>query len=643
MGLAELVAVDFDLTPVAPSALPVLARRSDYAVATTEERRLAMERLDFCRLAYAVKNEFRVGVEKACEMVAIRHAERFPELLHRGKGGKSALSYNNCRHWVELLGMGKDGTPNWDNSAALCDNYARGTSSGRPGDPLFWETFLAIYLNRAGLSLPEAYRKAAAKIRETNPFAIIPAEHQCRYQIDRLDTQILVMARYGETALVNGYIDYIRRDWSDLEPGIMLVVDNRQHDTCVKYWEEDKQRWVAKRPYICAMIDARSWVVVGWSVTVDAPDADIIANTLALAIHNMGMRCPKYYYSDHGADFRKRGFATDVEIDGYSTCILHELGISDITSIAYNAKAKTVERFFRDVAEQFDRAQDCYLGNRPGARPDSAAFYYKNPEMLPTRDEFCKSLSDFFCDYYTRPKHGKIHGGKSPLELWNSRVVDAPVWTVERLRFAMLLPLQETRMVHRGPAISVGKIEYYADELKHYFDKKIVVKIDRLNPERVFAFEPDGRLICECKTQAAVKALALDEEGRKQIAESLARQRRQVKETVTILNELTGGKYLASPAQILAAPLDATPVKVGEMKSVKGASHEFKVYQLQAPENKEEAKLDFKEDRVEAKMKEFERLAVNKPEDKSPVVSQEQMQKFHAMMAQRKRKDEEDF
>ena len=657
MGLAELVEINFSLVPAKAEAMALVpARRSDYAVATTEERRLAMERLEFCRLAMAVKGEFRVGLEKACEMVAIRHADRFPELLRRGKGGKSALSYNNARHWIDLLGKGKDGKPCWENSAALCDNYARGQKE-RPGDPLFWETFFSLYLNRACLSIPEAHLKAAAKIRELNAFAVIPAEHQARYQVELLDSPTIVMARFGEEALKNGYIDYIRRDWTDVEPGMMVIADTRTHDTAIKVWDEEKQAWTARRPNLCAMIDARSWVVLGWCVTAESPDADIIANTLALAIYNMGMRCPKYYYSDNGKDFTKAGFATDIEIDGRKTCILRELGISDVTSLPYNGKAKTVERFFRDCAEHFDKAQDCYLGNKPGARPDSAAFFWKHPEMLPTREEFCERLSAFFCDYYSRPKFGKIHGGKSPLELWNSRKIDAPVWTAEQLRFAMLLPMAESRTVHRGPAISVGRVEYYAPELYRLLDKKVMVKIDRLNPERVFAFESDGRLICECKTRQAIKALALDDEGRKQIAEALARQRRQIKDTMTVLNELTGGKYLASPSQILAAPVDAEMVKAGEMRSVKGASHKFQVYKLVSPNETESGKtanpateseipameLEFKEDRVEARMKEFERLAIDKPEDKTPAPSQEQMAKFHAMMRQRKRNEEEEF
>ncbi len=648
--LAELLGEEFELVPVkaaAPQLPAVPARRSDYAVATTEERRLAMERLEFCRTALAIKSEFRVGLAKACEMAEMRHAERFPLLLKRGKGGKSALSYNNARHWLELLGKGKDGKPCWENSAALCDNYARGQQE-RPGDPLFWETFFSLYLNRACLSIPEAHRKAAAKIRELNPFAVIPAEHQARYQIELLDSPTIVLARLGEEALKNGYIDYIRRDWTDVEPGMMVVVDTRTHDTAIKVWDEEKQAWTARRPNLCAMIDARSWVVLGWSVTAESPDADIIANTLALAIYNMGMRCPKYYYSDNGKDFTKQGFATDIEIDGRKTCILRELGISDVTSLPYNGKAKTVERFFEDVAAQFDKAQDCYLGNKPGARPDSAAFFWKNPEMLPTREEFCEKLSAFFCDYYSRPKRGKIHGGKSPLEIWNSRKIDAPVWTAEQLRFAMLLPMAESRTVHRGPAISVGRVEYYAPELYTRLDQKVMVKIDRLNPERVYAFEADGRLICECKTRQAIKALALDAEGRKQIAEALARQRRQIKDTITVLNELTGGKYLASPSQILAAPVDAEMVKAGEMRSVKGAAHKFQVYRLEPPAAPEEAKaeepkLEFKEDRVEATMREFERMEAKGEELDASAPSSDEMEAFHSMMLNRKRNEEEEI
>jgi len=641
MSLADMLEIGFEIIPAPQEMLPALpTRQTDYALATTEERRVAMERLEFCRRALALKAELRCSLETACQAIETREGARFPSLLCKGKGGRSALTMYNCRHWMKLLGRRRDGSPDWDNSTALIDNYARGEKE-RQGDPIFWEFFFANYLTQACLSVSESYRRAAAKIRESNPFAVLPAEHQCRYQVERLEASIVVGAREGEEALKNGYLDYIRRDWSEVEPGMMLVVDNRQHDCAVRKWDTEKNCWVAKRPYMCAMIDARSWVVAGWTITTEAPDANIIANTLALAIYNLGMRCPRYYYSDNGADFRKRGFATDVEIDGHKTCILRELGIDDITSLPYNAKAKTVERFFRDVADQFDRAQASYLGNKPGARPDAAAYYWKNPEQLPSEQEFCQQVSDFFLDYYSRPKMGKIHGGRSPIEIWNSRPASAPQWTPERLAFAFLLPLNETRTVHRGPAITIDKVEYYSDDLRPYLDKTVMVKVDRLVPERVFAFEPDGRLICICGTRALIKAVALgDADARQSISESIARSRRQLKDVYAMIDELTGGRHLASPAELLAAPFDAIPIKVGQMSSVKGAAHTFKAYALQAPEDaSKDANIDFKEDREEAKMEEFAEAIGEEKEEKS---SAESLKAFQAMITAKKRNYEEE-
>jgi len=635
MALAELLSVDFALVP-AREQLPALpARRADYAVATTEERRIAIEKLEFCRLAISIKSECRVGLEEACKLTALRHSEKFPELLRKGKGGKSALNYHNARQWLKLLGKTKDGSPDWNNSANLCDNYVRGAQE-RPGSPAFWETFFAIYLNRAGLSIPEAYRDAAKKIRECYSLAWIPAEHQCRYQVSKLDLQDVILARLGQEALKAKCLDFIRRDWDSLLPGELFVADNRELDFPCRQWDEEKQSWIAKRAYLCMIIDAKSWVPLAWRLSLEPITGVTIANTFAEAIYRNGNKPPSIFYSDNGADFCKQGFASDVEIEGHKHSIFREIGTELLNAIAYNARAKTVERFFLDLANWFDKKKTGYLGNCPGARPDSAAFFYKNPETLLSLQQLEDALKAYFEDYIQRSKHGKIHKGQSPLEIWQGKHYEAPVWSEDRLRFAMLMPLKETRTVNKGLCLAINGVEYGSTDLRHHFGKKLMVKIDWLDPEHVFAFEVDGRLICECKTKRAINAIAKTEADRKLIGEELKGQREELRYWENHLNALTGGLHKVSPDQIMAAPIGAKLVKVGEMNSVKGAAHKFKVYELKAPDEKAPLQLEFKADKVEAKLKEFEAVAIEEKEEDAPKVSPDAMAAFHSMMTQRK-------
>jgi hypothetical protein len=227
---------------------------------------------------------------------------------------------------------------------------------------------------------------------------------------------------------------------------------------------------------------------------------------------------------------------------------------------------------FKDVAQSFDKYFAAYLGNKPSARPDVAQYFYKEPEELPSLEQFCQAWTAWLEQYHATPKNGEIHGGLSPAAIWDGRKLDKPAWTLEMLKFATLMPEPSLRQVHRGPAISLDKKEYFSEKLWSYLDKKILIKADTEDPERVFAFEVDGRLICECRTRSKIKALAVmdGEESREQIAAGMSRQRKQIINCYTYLKDLTRQEHLVSPAELLLAAPDAEVVKVGERSSVKG-------------------------------------------------------------------------
>ena len=157
------------------------------------------------------------------------------------------------------------------------------------------------------------------------------------------------------------------------------------------------------------------------------------------------------------------------------------------------------------------------------------------------------------------------------MKLFSARA-DAGNFTIDELRFAMLRP-QGLRKVDRGPSVRWNNRSYFCDQLR--FDSEVMIKTDRMDSEHIYCFTLDGILIGEARTRARIKALALDDEAaRRAIGEQLARQRRQLTEARTTVEKLSGGKYLASPVEILAADPDAVITASRDTSSsVKGMTH----------------------------------------------------------------------
>jgi hypothetical protein len=638
-----------------PATSPMLRREVLPVAAVSQElpvkvRAKAQERLEFCRAIIAMKERTGRSMEECCNIVAIREASRFPELLKGGQGGKSQLTLANCHNWLRKLGRDHRGEYRWGNAHALCDAYTRGNQE-LSGDESFWNMFNAFFLHRNQLSISESYRLAAAQTRKENPAADIPNEHQARYWVKKLDIAAVILARHGEEALKNNFIDFIRRDWTALAAGEMYISDHRVFDLWVRTWNEEKNCWVAVRPWICGMMDARSWYMPGWQITVDNPGCQTIIDTLGLAILNNKLTPPCYFYSDQGKDFQAAGFNQPVTIDGHEHSILRELGIQDVTAIAYNARAKTIERMFGDMAKTFDKWFASYLGNTPSARPDTATYFSKNPEELLSLEQFTELFAGWLEIYHRTPKHGDIHAGKSPAEIWNGRPELRPAWAITKLKYAMLMPVTSTRTVHRGPAISVNNTEFYSRALWPYLDKQVLVKVDRHSPDVVHAFKPDGSLIGACCTRARVRALALDPEERAKIAEGMREQRIQIRHCYTMLEELTGKKHLVSPSQWLLAESDDAAglkiVKAGESSSVKGASHTFRHHVLvskpisqEFPADEQPPVIEFKEDAQEQKLAEFGR-AMTGADESAPAI-QPTIEEFHNFITSRAPSEEDD-
>ena len=264
--------------------------------------------------------------------VAANRAEEFPILRSSGQGGKSQLTIHSFRNWARRLREFRKDNPNADDLMALASSYKRGsvyqTRDLIPayGDRGFWQDFNAAYLNQNKLDLTAAREVAAFALRKRRPEAPVPSVSQVRTYVRHLPLEVVIAGREGEVAWRNTICDYITRDWSETQPGELLIGDSRDFDTRVRV-EKAPGVWIAVRPKIACLMDARSWMPAAWTITAEPVRADTIMRTLLQYVVSTDGQPPAMCYFDNGKDYCKTGFSTPLKIGKYEHSIFKELGI----------------------------------------------------------------------------------------------------------------------------------------------------------------------------------------------------------------------------------------------------------------------------------------------------------------------------
>lgn len=185
----------------------------------------------------------------------------------------------------------------------------------------------------------------------------------------RIPVPALKYYRFGEKVFRDECGPYIRRKYGDLASNDIWVCDNHTFDVLINDGKTDKP----VRVYLTAFLDVRSRKMMGWYVT-DNPCSDATLMALRKGIERYGL--PKLIYSDNGREFLThdiggRGFRKSRETDGHEPpTILQLMGIEFRTASVGNAKAKIIEREFREVKEQFSRLFDGYTGGTTAERPE---------------------------------------------------------------------------------------------------------------------------------------------------------------------------------------------------------------------------------------------------------------------------------
>lgn len=301
---------------------------------------------------------------------------------------------------------------NWQRShkknglAGLLPNYG-GRKDQRNIDEAAWEFFCGEYLQLTRPTIGFCYRLTELKAKENN-WNIPSLKTVARMVKSDIPEELKARLRYGEKYYYDNYQTYTLRDPESVSAGEVFVGDHHVFDLFIYVFQNGKYKWV--RPWVTAWMDMRSRKLVSWTVNL-SPCTDEIIAAFANAALDPAIGLPREVYLDNGRDYCSHKFggtgnrgkkltpeqqAVLIEEGKLTATLMDRLKINTHFAIVENARAKVIEREFRNVVEWFSKTMPTYCGRTQKERPEDLEKKLKQPDKYGmSLEEFRKVFSDW--------------------------------------------------------------------------------------------------------------------------------------------------------------------------------------------------------------------------------------------------------
>lgn len=389
--------------------------------------------------------------------------------------------------------------------------------------------FMGLLLHPNRLCIGKAIALTKYKLKEQGQ-SYIPADITFRkyanwFKKNNYDKWVL--ARDGEKALSDKVEPYIKRDASLLEVGDILVADG--HNLAFNVINPFTGK--PTRATLVGFLDWKSTALVGYEIMLEE-NTQCIASALRNSIINLDM-IPKIVYQDNGRAFRAKYFNDD---RGFSELgfngLYSKLGIETVFARPYNARAKVIERFFKEFQEGFEKLLPSYVGSSIQNKP---AYLMRNEklhkswhnEYIPTIEETIKMIDIWLSFKNSQPcpnAPDKTIAGV--LESRKQQNVD-----INLLDDLMLAT--EVKTIQRN-GIRFLNCDYF-DERLYGFKNRVLIKYNLFDLTSIKVYTTKGEYLCtaervtETHPMAKLLGTVTDFEDYKQ---KIVKQRKLHKKTI---------------------------------------------------------------------------------------------------------------
>lgn len=504
-----LVPYNKDIVHAPPGSKALTLQVNNSCGLSSDQKKRALFRADLVRLyLQRLKKATRGGKQLAREQfdLAYNSGTAYPDIF----AVVGRTNWKTIERWKILLRRSKD-------PYILADERGQ----GRRGKGLISDEQAAVLIplicNPNKLCITTIIRKAKSILAERridNGFS----EDTYRRYINAwraVNFDKVVFFQEGEHGIDEQVLPYLRRDWSLIEVGDVLVADGHVLNGEAINPETGKP----KRMTSIWWYDMASNYPVGWEI-MPTENTQAIASSLRRAILRLG-KIPKVLYLDNGRAFRAKFFegSPDFRQSGL-TGLFERLGCKCVHAWPHHAQSKPIERFFGTFAE-LERLSPSFVGTNINDKPP----HLRRGEHLhrrlhqkltggqvPTIEGWHRAIAAWVDDYASRPQKRTHLKGATPAEVFEAGRGPG----VDRATLHdMLLHERRTVVGRNGVTIRIdGQPTDFYDRELYGRRHSVIVRFDPVglalgDADSVLVYSPEGReLICEAQRLDQVHPMA---------------------------------------------------------------------------------------------------------------------------------------
>ena len=421
--------------------------------------------------------------------------------------------------------------------------------------PEVWDAFLYFYLQEAQHPMMKCYEYMKLLLREDHPdlVADIPSYTTFTRRVKSdIPEAVEVLGREGQKAFRDRCAPYIRRTYESMASNEWWIADNHTFDVITQ--GDNGQR---HRLHLTAFFDARSGIFTGCYVTLN-PSSQATLIALRKGILKYGI--PENIYVDNGSEFLTfdiggRGHRKKKPKDGQERFepppVFERLGIKMTNALVRNAKAKIIERRFRDVKDHLSRLFDTYTGGNVLEKPERLKGVLKNGE-IPLDSTFTEAVEELLDWYFNQQPYGGevvADRGKPRQQVYNENLHTKRVAGAEDLNLMLMRSARPQKVTRRGVHLDIAgqRLDYWNDDmLMNLLGKQVYFRYDPDDLSEVRVYDLEDRYIMTVPVDnTAVLTYGASREDVKEAMGKVRRMERLTKEALKVSAYPAFGKRTA--------------------------------------------------------------------------------------------------
>lgn len=366
-----------------------------------------------------------------------------------------------------------------------------------------WELFKYYFLDESQHPVSKCVQYVTWYLEKEMPELLpeLPSYHAFNRAVKTIPYAVVKLFREGDKAFEDEAAPYISRMYDELEVNEVWVADAHTFDVMTMF----EGKTTVHRLTVVAFADVRSKMIVGWHVTNNTSSEAVL---LALRKGILKYGIPRYILVDNGTEFLCHDIGGRGHRQKKSTKGIHlppgvfeRLGITMWNAQVRNAKAKIIERIFREFKENFSRLMDGFCGGNPLERPERLKKTLKTRKGIQYDSEFIKNFETYIQGMYneTQSKGLGMHG-RSPIEVYTEELYTKRVAGEEDLELMLMRSTKMQTVRRKGVQIKIcgESIYYWTPEFVFNYQDRQQVYV-RYNPDditEVRVYDENDKYLC---------------------------------------------------------------------------------------------------------------------------------------------------